>query len=147
MDNPFHGILMGMDFLRRNLKRILTDAAGYALILAGIATGWLPGPGGIPLVVGGLGLLSINNTWAKRLRVFVLDHAGKAADILFPKNPWIEWAYDVLVVILFALTVYLEVHHASIFLMGLGVSAFCIALLIALTNRDRLNRLRGKHKQ
>src|SRR6266550_691315 len=100
-----------MNFVRRNLKRILTDVAGYGLIL-----------GGIPLVVGGLGLLSINNMWAKRLRIFVLDHAGKAADVLFPKVPWIEWAYDILVVLLFTLTIVLEWRHASIFQMGLGVS-------------------------
>jgi L-asparagine transporter-like permease len=133
-----------MDFLRRNAKRILTDAAGYALILAGILTGWLPGPGGIPLVVAGLGLLSINNTWAKRIRVFVIDHAGKAADVLFPKNPWIEWAYDILAALLLALTFVLEWRHANIWQMSLGVSAFFIALLIALTNRDRLKKLRGK---
>jgi hypothetical protein len=135
-----------MNGVRRNLKRILTDAAGYGLILAGILTGWLPGPGGIPLVVGGLGLLSINNLWAKKLRIFVLDHAGKAADILFPRNPWAEWGYDTLVVVLFALTIWLELRHASVVRMGLGLSAFCIALLIALTNRDRLNRIRSKHK-
>lgn len=135
-----------MHFMRRNLKRILTDAGGYALILAGIATGWLPGPGGIPLVVAGLGLLSINNAWAKRLRIFVIDHAGKAADILFPRNPWVEWGYDALVVALFCLTIWLELRHASIWQVSLGISAFCIALVIALTNRDRLNRLRGKHK-
>jgi hypothetical protein len=136
-----------MDFMRRNLKRILTDAAGYALILAGILTGWLPGPGGIPLVGAGLGVLSINNAWAKRLRVFVLEHAGKTAQILFPKNAWAEWGYDILTVALFGLTVYLEVHRASLWQQGLGISAFFIALLIALTNRDRLARLRGKHKR
>jgi len=135
-----------MTFLRKHGKRILTDTAGYGLILAGVLTGWLPGPGGIPLVVGGLGLLSINNEWAKRLRVFVLNHAGKAAGILFPKNPWVEWAYDILVAALFAITVLLEVRHASLWQMGLGVSAFFIALLIALTNRDRLKRLRGKNQ-
>ena len=144
MDNRIHAILRGMDFIRRNTKRILTDAAGYALILAAIATGWLPGPGGIPLAVAGLGLLSINNAWAKRVRVLLMEHAGKAADILFPKNPWFEWGYDLLVVLLFALTIVLEVRHASIWQMSLGVSAFFIALLIALSNRDRLDRLRGK---
>jgi hypothetical protein len=136
-----------MDFIRRNLKRILTDAAGYILILAGIATGWLPGPGGIPLVIAGLGLLSINNTWAKRLRIWVVEHAGRAAQILFPKNPWAEWGYDALVVVLFGATVYLEMQHANYFAMGLGVTAFFLALLIALTNRDRLQKLRGKHKR
>ncbi|HSX05346.1 MAG TPA: PGPGW domain-containing protein [Candidatus Saccharimonadales bacterium] len=133
--------------MRRNTKRILTDAAGYGLILAGILTGWLPGPGGIPLVVAGLGLLSINNAWAKRLRIFVMDHAGKAAGILFPKNVWAEWGYDLLALTLLGFTFWLEVHHASVWQMGLGVSAFFIALLIALTNRDRLNRLRNKHKR
>lgn len=136
-----------MDFLRRNLKRILTDTAGYLLILAGVATGWLPGPGGIPLIVAGLGILSINNTWAKRLRVWVVDHAGQAASILFPKNPWVEWAYDALTVALFVLTIWLEVHHANVWQMGLGVTAFFLALLIALTNRDRLQKLRDKHKR
>jgi hypothetical protein len=136
-----------MDFIRRNLKRILTDAAGYLLILAGILTGWLPGPGGIPLVVAGLGVLSINNIWAQRLREFVLTHAGKAAEILFPKNPWFEWGWDILALLLFCLTILLEVRHASVWQQGLGLSALFIALLIALTNRERLKRIKSKHKR
>jgi len=134
-----------MDFMRRNGKRILTDAAGYGLIVLAILTGWLPGPGGIPLAIAGLGLLSINNEWAKRIREWLMEHAGKLGEVLFPKNPWIEWAYDILVVLLLALTFVLELRHASVFQMTLGVSAFFIALLIALTNRERLKRLRGKH--
>lgn len=133
-----------MHTLKSRSKRILTDAAGYLLILAGIATGWLPGPGGIPLIVGGLGLLSINNLWAKNLRIWVVENGGKAAELLFPKHPVAEWGYDILVVLLFALTVVLEIRHASVVQMGLGISAFFIALFIALTNRDRLKRLRNK---
>ncbi len=49
-------------------KRIGIDAAGYVLILLGIAFSPLPGPGGLPLVLAGLGLLSIHNEWARRLR-------------------------------------------------------------------------------
>jgi len=48
-----------MKQLNRHSKRIATDAAGYGLILLSLAVGWLPGPGGIPLLVAGLGLLSI----------------------------------------------------------------------------------------
>jgi len=136
-----------MNLLRRHSKRILTDAAGYFLIVAGIATGWLPGPGGIPLIVAGLGLLSINNAWAKSLRLWVVKNGGKAVDILFPKWPWVEWGYDIIAFLLLVLTFLLELHHASFWQMSLGVSAFFIALLIALTNRDRLKRLRAKHKQ
>jgi putative transmembrane protein PGPGW len=135
-----------MDFVRRNAKRIATDAAGYLLILAALATGWLPGPGGIPLALAGLGLLSINNTWAKRLRDWFLHHGGKIVQILFPRNPWFEWGYDAVVVVLLGLTAVLALHHASVIETGLSVTAFFLALFIALTNRDRLNRLRGKPK-
>jgi hypothetical protein len=133
-----------MDFVKKHGKRVLTDGAGYFLIFAGIATGWLPGPGGIPLIVAGLGLLSINNAWAKSLRVWVVKNGGRLIEILFPKWPWVEWAYDILAFLLLCVTFLLELHHANFWQMGLGVTAFFIALFIALTNRDRLKRLRSK---
>jgi len=133
-----------MNFVQHHGKRILTDVAGYFLILAGIATGWLPGPGGIPLIVAGLGLLSINNAWAKELRLWVIANGGKAVKILFPRWIWLEWLYDIVAIGLLGLTFFLEMRHVSLWQMGLGVSAFFIALFIALTNRDRLNRLRSK---
>lgn len=126
---------------------MLTDAAGYFLIFAGVATGWLPGPGGIPLIVAGLGLLSINNAWAKSLRMWVIRNGGKAIEVLFPKWPWVEWGYDILALLLLCVTFLLELRHASIWEMSLGVTAFFVALFIALTNRDRLQRLRGKRKR
>lgn len=131
-----------MDLLKRNTKRVLIDAAGYALLVAALLTGWLPGPGGVPLAVVGLGLLSIHNAWAKRLRVWVLENGGKLVQVVFPRNPWAEWGYDAIVAALFVVTVVLEARHASVFQMGIGVSAFFLALFIALTNRDRLKRLR-----
>jgi len=136
-----------MHLLKHHGKRILTDSAGYLLILAGIATGWLPGPGGIPLIVAGLGLLSINNLWAKELRIWVIKHGGKLVAVLFPRWTWLEWLYDIIALSLLGVTFVLEVRHGSLWEMGLGISAFFIALFIALTNRDRLNRLRGKHKR
>ncbi|HSX06554.1 MAG TPA: PGPGW domain-containing protein [Candidatus Saccharimonadia bacterium] len=134
-----------MNLVKRHGKRVLTDAGGYLLVVAGIATGWLPGPGGIPLIVTGLGLLSINNAWAKELRIWVIRNGGKAVTILFPRWVWLEWLYDIVAFSLLCLTFVLEVHHVSLWQMGLGVSAFFIALFIALTNRDRLNRLRGNY--
>ncbi|HSX31433.1 MAG TPA: hypothetical protein VLE99_05955 [Candidatus Saccharimonadales bacterium] len=136
-----------MDFLKRNTKRIAVDAAGYFLILAALATGWLPGPGGIPLAVAGLGLLSINNAWAKKLRLLVIKHGGRVVEVLFPRWPWVEWGYDIVAFLLLVLTLLLEIRHARLWEMGVGVTAFFFALFIALTNRDRLNRLRGKHKR
>lgn len=133
-----------MDFFTRNTKRIVTDAAGYFLILAGIATGWLPGPGGIPLIVAGLGVLSINNHWARRIRVWVVENGGRALELLFPKWPWLEWAYDVVALLLLVIALILALRHETIWHAGVGVTVFFFALLIILSNRDRLKRLRGQ---
>src|SRR3954471_587937 len=102
-----------MDFIKRNAKRIAVDAAGYLLLVAALATGWLPGPGGIPLALAGLGILSINNEWARRLRTYLLDHGGKIVQVIFPKNPFFEWFYDILVLVVLALVTYLAFHHAA----------------------------------
>jgi hypothetical protein len=133
-----------MQFLRRNLKRILTDAAGYGLILLGIATGWLPGPGGIPLIVAGLGLLSINNEWAARLRAYTLEHGGKFVKAIFPTNRFIQALYDFATLLLLVLVAVLAWSHSRIWQISLAIALFFIALFIAAMNRDRLRRLKRK---
>jgi uncharacterized protein (TIGR02611 family) len=58
------------------VKRIATVVGGFALLLAGLALMVLPGPG-IPLVVAGLGLLSLEYTWARRLREWFMRRAER----------------------------------------------------------------------
>lgn len=127
-----------MDYIKRHTKRIATDAAGYGLLLAAALTGWLPGPGGIPLTIAGLGLLSINNKWARDLREYVLAHGGRLVEIIFPKNRWVQWGYDLLVALLFILSAILAYRHAAVWQTGMSISAFFLATFIALTNRERL---------
>lgn len=129
-----------------NFKRIGTDIAGYFLILLGIGIGWLPGPGGIPLVVAGLGLLSIHNAWAQKLRDYALQHGGKMIRILFPANRLIELLYDLVVVIILILVTVLAWQHAAIWEKSLAIALFFVALFIALMNRQRLERLRARRK-
>lgn len=136
-----------MGYLKRNIKRIATDAAGYTLLVAAALTGWLPGPGGIPLAIAGLGLLSINNKWARDLREYVLAHGGRFVEILFPKNKWAQWGYDLLVCLLFGLSALLAYRHAAVWQIGLSVSAFFLATFIALTNRERLQILKRKMRR
>lgn len=136
-----------MGFIKRKAKRIAIDIAGYILILAALATGWLPGPGGIPLALAGLALLSINNEWARRLRKYLLENGGKLVAILFPRNKLFEWLYDILVLLLFALATVLGYRHAALWQVSIAIAAFFFALFIALMNRDRLNSFRHrKHK-
>jgi hypothetical protein len=126
------------------IKRILTDIAGYLLILLGIASGWLPGPGGIPLVLAGLGLLSIHNEWARRLRDWIVHHSGQVVEKIFPKDPRIQAAYDIVVVLLLGLVAWLAWRHAAIWQISLATMLFFIALLIAGINRDRFETLKSK---
>jgi ABC-type multidrug transport system fused ATPase/permease subunit len=133
--------------MHKHFKRIATDAAGYFLILLGIAFGWLPGPGGIPLVVAGLGLLSINNKWAQDLRDYVLKNGSKLVKVLFPNNKFVEFLYDLLVAVLFVLVGFLAWQHAAIWQISLAIALFFIALFIALMNRDRLNRLKARRQK
>jgi len=138
-----------MDFIKRNIKRILVDSAGYLLLVTAALIGWLPGPGGIPLTLAGLGLLSINNRWAQSLRRYLLEHGGKFTTALFPPDPRIQWLYDIVVVALLVVVTILAGTHATAWQVGMSVSLFVIALTIALLNRDRLNQFksRSKHKQ
>lgn len=136
-----------MDFLKRNGKRVAIDAAGYLLIIAAGLTGWLPGPGGIPLFIAGLGLLSINNKWAKDLREYVLKHGGKLLVVLFPKHPVAQWAYDIVVVALLAIAAYLGWQHAALWQVSVAAAAFFIALFVALMNRDRLATIQARRKR
>jgi Flp pilus assembly protein TadB len=56
-------------FERSSLGRNLLVAAGFLLIVVGIIIGPLPGPGFIPLFIGGLTLLLRYAKWSKRLYV------------------------------------------------------------------------------
>jgi hypothetical protein len=136
-----------MGYWQRNGKRFLTDAGGYLLLLAALLTGWLPGPGGIPLALAGLGLLSINNKWAQDLRDYVLKHGGRLIEILFPRNNVVEWAYDTLVVLLLTLSSVLIWQHRAIWQISLAVAGYFTALFIALMNRDRAGVKRRRRKK
>ncbi len=56
-------------FERSQIGRHLLVATGFLLIILGVIIGPLPGPGFIPLFIGGLTLLLRYATWSKRLYV------------------------------------------------------------------------------
>jgi uncharacterized protein (TIGR02611 family) len=62
-------------FIGRNGQRIAVTVAGFAVLLAGVALLVLPGPGWLLIFVG-LGILSTEYMWARRL----LDTAKRKAE-------------------------------------------------------------------
>lgn len=128
-------------------KRILTDIAGVSCLIAAPLLGWLPGPGGIPLFLTGLGLLSINNQWAKRLLHYVRKQSESLTDIFFPNNNLIQWAWDILVILMIAAGTYLNVYVDSNFWSAASIVLFASSTTLFLLNRRRLQWLDVKlHK-
>lgn len=136
-----------MDFLKRNAKRIITDFAGYFLIILSPFVGLLPGPGGVALFLGGLGLLSLNNRWARKLREYFMEHGGRIIEFLFPRNAAIEWLYDTLVVTLLILASVLIWQRSAIWQLSFALAGYFGALFIALMNRDRAGVVKRRHTQ
>lgn len=132
--------------MKSKIKRISTDAAGYGLILLGIASGWLPGPGGIPLVLAGLSLLSIHNEWAQRLKDYIIKDGGAFLRKLFPSSKLAQTAYDILALSMIALALWLAVRHAALWQISLAAGLVCVAILISAFNRERYARYKDKRQ-
>lgn len=63
-------------FIRKPVAFII----GFAFIILAGLTGWLPGPGGIPLFLIGIAILSTEFKWAKKIKDMMLDILKRCRD-------------------------------------------------------------------
>lgn len=56
-----------------SVRKPVVLIVGSLFILLAAATGWLPGPGGIPLFLVGVAILATEFVWAERFRDRILD--------------------------------------------------------------------------
>lgn len=63
----------GWSRLPRRIRRPIVIVIGFLFVIAAGLTGWLPGPGGIPLFLLGVAILATEYAWAERFRDFILD--------------------------------------------------------------------------
>lgn len=68
------------------IRKPIVLTLGVLLIVAAGLTGWLPGPGGIPLFLLGIAVLATEFEWAKTVRDAILGWV-KAAGRYFRRNP------------------------------------------------------------
>ena len=90
---------------------IIFDSLGILFILLALLTGWLPGPGGIPLFIIGLSMLAVNHAWARRYIHLLRKYADRAGDLVFVANPRIQLFYDLITPILLLVGIILLVKH------------------------------------
>jgi uncharacterized protein (TIGR02611 family) len=79
------------DPAKYRLYRILVAVVGSLLILLGAATGWLPGPGGIPLALLGLAVLASEYEWAHRLLQWAKEKVHEAGERARRQPRWVRW--------------------------------------------------------
>ena len=136
--------------MKQRTKAILVDVLGFALILTAIPIGWLPGPGGIPLIILGLSLLATNHEWAERWLNKVKAEAGKAADKVANTDPATKWAIDIFSIIMIAVAVYLVTQVTKNVATTAAISLTIVAITMLLTNQNRYQKawrkFRRKHK-
>lgn len=62
----------------RHIRRPIVLTVGLFFILLSGSIGWLPGPGGIPLFLLGIAILSSEFHWAERVKQSILSHVHAA---------------------------------------------------------------------
>lgn len=136
--------------MKHKTKAILVDILGFLCIIAAPFLGWLPGPGGIPLVILGLSLLANNHEWAERLMNRLKQHTANASKQITEASPAVRWAIDILSVILIALAVVLVTQYTQSIAITAAISLSIAGIILLITNQNRYkkawNKFRRKHK-
>ena len=83
--------------IKRRLKVWGTNLLAVVCFALAPLVAPVPGPGGTPLILAGLHLLSINNPWAKRLKDWLEKNLTSWSDLVFIDNRLCRIGWDVLV--------------------------------------------------
>lgn len=126
---------------RHIVKKIAIDIAGFGLMILAPLLGWLPGPGGIPLFLIGLGLVSMNHEWAEKILNDFEHYRVEFTDKILMSSPKVSLAIDITFILALAAGSYLALTQESIILRGLGLGFISGSLLILLSNQKRFERI------
>lgn len=135
---------MKKDNLNKNIsipKKIGIDILGVALVICSILFGWLPGPGGIPLLLAGLSLLATNHEWARKLLNYVKVNGVKIIDLVFRDHPLLALFFDILAISLLIISgIYLGRATGNLW-QGLAIILIIAGVSILLLNKKRIYKL------
>lgn len=122
-------------------KKIITDTAGVMLIILAVLLGWIPGPGFVPLFLAGLGLLSINHDWAKKLLKNFKKNGIKIFETIFNEHKTLMIVYDIAAVSMVVGGVLLFGEATKQLWQTVIIVTVFIGLGIFLSNRKRTQRI------
>ncbi len=132
-------------------KVIITDLGGIGCLILVPFIGPLPGPGGIPLLITGFGLLAVNHDWADSAVDYVKEHSESLRNVLFPKIKWVQWSWDLFCLMLLGGGVWLNIYPEHWFWKALSYGVMASSTTLFMMNRDRViwldNQLRRTGKK
>lgn len=123
-------------------QRIAIDIAGGILIIISPITGVLPGPGGIPIFLAGLGLLATNHEWARRVIETAATSWQQSTAKIFQANPLLSRAIDALFTLVIVAAVTLNIVHDNPIVRIVCFGFISFSLLVLLSNQNRITRLK-----
>jgi hypothetical protein len=136
--------------MKQKTRVLLIDALGFLCIIIAPFLGWIPGPGGIPLLIIGLGLLSQNHDWAERLLSSVKERVGRASSSVSEASPAVRWAIDLGSLVLISIAVIIITNVTRDLFQTAAISLIAAGVVLLLTNQNRYqkiwHKLRRKHK-
>lgn len=119
---------------------VFFDLLAVVCIIGAALTGWLPGPGGIPLFLVGLSLLAINHEWAQRHVDLVREYADKISDLIF--IPKLRVFFDVMSAVLLVAGATLLFYQNAIWMISLSVFLLGLSVVSFFGNRNRWARFK-----
>ncbi len=123
------------------------DLAGVGCLILVPFLGPLPGPGGIPLLLAGFGLLAVNHDWADDAIAYTKKHGDNIIKIFFPNKPLIKWAWDIGLALLFIFGLWVETWGESfLFTIG-GLLVNAASTTLFMFNRGRLDWVNSQLKK
>lgn len=131
----------------QKIKVILTDVLGVLLMIVAPFLGWLPGPGGIPLFLAGLGLLAINHEWARRWLQDFDKKRLQFTDKYLTKNPVVRWVLDIFSIAAISGGIAILVTQDNLLKRAIGTALISISVIVFLINQKRFDRLVARFKK
>ena len=128
--------------VRKKVRIYATNVLGVLCILLAPIVSPFPGPGGTPLLLGGLSLLAINNVWAKRLKKFAEENISNLTELIFLENKKCRWAWDIFVYLSLSAGIYLLVKSDFHYVIQTLITTILGFIVVAwFRNHHRWQRL------
>ncbi len=116
-------------------------------MIASVLLGWLPGPGGIPLFLAGLGLVSLNHEWAANLLKNFEKRREAITDKYLMSSPRTSHIIDFVSLVTMISGLYLAIAQSGLLYKGLGLALTSVSLIVLLSNQKRFERIAARFKK